>query len=123
MSATCRVAICVWSRTRSACRSDLLKLGIVQEAAQARGDLGLDVGELDPEVLAAGLADGAPRHANGRGVLAERELHLHLLSHAQRGRGLHQHAVQAEVEGQARLRPPRAGGVGVDAEGYGAARL
>ena len=69
MSATWRVAICVLVPTGSGCRSDLLK-GL-DEMADPRGDIRVDVGELYSVPGRSGHAHHAPVGVDGRRLLAQ----------------------------------------------------
>src|SRR5258705_1092332 len=102
MSATWRVAISVLVPTGSGCRSDLLK-GL-DEMADPRGDIRVDVGELDSVPGRSGHAHHAPVGVDGRRLLAQGELHLDGRSHAEIAGGFHEHPALAEVQGQRVLR-------------------
>ena len=78
MSATWRVAISVLVPTGSGCRSDLLK-GL-DEVADPRGDIRVDVGELDSVLGMAATRTTRPWVCDGRRLLSQGELHLDGLS-------------------------------------------
>src|SRR4051812_18627283 len=101
MSATWRVAIWVWSRSMSACRSGLLKA--IQELAEAlRGAL-VHVGELDPVVRRRGHALHAAADTHGWTLPAQREMQLQGLAHGQWHRDVHEDPGQAQVQGEGGL--------------------